>query len=160
MAKPTKHAGTICAVLSIIVVVGALIGLLAKSPLVLLVALTGSVAYQVYRTEGETTRWASRALLAALVLEFLLVIFGVSFDLAAFVGASERTVAGYRVPLGDIKLVGPAVMAVCAMILLVRTRGRYTRWLSVNILVGTLALAYVLDPAVFQELVRSGLEER
>ncbi len=158
MAKPTKHAGTICLVLSIIVVVGALIGLLAKSPLVLLIALTGSVAYQVYRTEGETTRWASRALLATLVLEFLLVIFGVSFDLAAFLGTSERTVAGYRVPLGDIKLVGPAVMAVCAMILLVRTRGRYTRWLSVNILVGTLALAYVLDPVVFQELVRSGLD--
>ncbi|MBU2602874.1 MAG: hypothetical protein KKA32_12040 [Actinobacteria bacterium] len=158
MAKPTKHAAKICLVLSIIVVLGALIGLLAKSPLVLLLALTGSVLYQVYRTEGETTRWASRTLLAALVLEFVLVIFGVSFDLAAFLGASERTVAGYQVPIGDIKLVGPAVMAVCAMILLVRTRGRYTRWLSVNILVGTLALAYVLDPVVFQELVRSGVD--
>jgi len=158
LAKPTKHAAKICLVLSIIVVLGALIGLLAKSPLVLLLALTGSVLYQVYRTEGETTRWASRTLLAALVLEFVLVIFGVSFDLAAFLGASERTVAGYQVPIGDIKLVGPAVMAVCAMILLVRTRGRYTRWLSVNILVGTLALAYVLDPVVFQELVRSGVD--
>lgn len=158
MARPTKHAVKICLALSIVVIVGALIGLAVRSPVVLLAALTGSVLYQVYRTEGETTRWASWALLGALVLEFVVVIFGVSFDLASFVGASEHTVAGYRVPLGDIRMVGPAAMAACALILLARTRGRYTRWLAVNILVGTLALAYVLDPVVFEDLLRDGLQ--
>lgn len=159
MARPTKYAGIICAVLSLVALVGIIIGLLAKSPMVVLIAMAPSVAYEVYRTEGETTRWASWALAGVLVLEFILIAFDVSFNVATFLGTSTQDVAGYSVPLGDLRIVGPAVIAVCALILIARTRGVYTRWLAVNIIVAALALTYVLDPNVFTELLRQGAQE-
>jgi hypothetical protein len=159
MARPTKHAALICAILSAVAAVGIIIGLVAKSPVVVMIALAPSVAYEVYRTEGETTRWASWALAGVLVLEFVLVVFGVSIDIGAFLGSSTQEVAGYQIPLGDLRIVGPAVIAVCALILIARTRGVYTRWLALNIIVTALALAYVLDPNVFSELLRQGAQE-
>ena len=159
MAKPTKYADLICAICSVIVVLGVVLGAWLKSPLVIVFALAPSVVYEVYRTEGESTRWASWAMLGVLVLELVLVIFRVSFDVAGFMGASQQNVAGYDVPLGDIKIVGPALMAVLSLILIVRTRGKYTRWLAVNILVGVVALAFLLDPNIGQQLLRQGAQE-
>ena len=159
MARPTKYAAVICAVLSVVAVIGIVIGLLAKSPVVVLIAMAPSVAYEVYRTEGETTRWASWALAAVLVVEFVLVVFNVSIDIGAFLGTGTQEVAGYAIPLGDLRVVGPAIIAVCALILIARTRGVYTKWLAVNIIVTALALTYVLDPNVFTELLRQGAQE-
>ncbi len=159
MARPTKYASLICTIMSVVAVVGVVAGLVTKSPLIILIALTPSVAYEVYRTEGESTRWASWVMAGVLVLEFILVIFNIGFDLAGFLGSSSQQVAGYAVPLGDIRVVGPALMAVLAIILIVRTRGVYTRWLAVNIIACVLATAYVLDPNVFGELLRQGVQE-
>ena len=159
MAKPTKYASLICLIMSIVAVLGIIIGLVAKSPIVILIALTPSVAYEVYRTEGESTRWASWAMAGVLLLEFILVIFNISFDLGGLLGTSSPTVAGYSVPIGDLRIVGPALMAVLALILIVRTRGVYTRWLAANIIACVLAVTFVLDPTVFQELFRQGVEE-
>jgi hypothetical protein len=159
VARPTKYAGIICAVLSVIALIGIIVGLLAQSPIVVVLAMAPSVAYEVYRTEGETTRWASWALAGVLVLEFVLIAFNISFDVGALLGASTQEVAGYQIPLGDLRIVGPAVIAVCALILISRTRGVYTRWLAVNIIVSALALTYVLEPSVFTELLRQGAQE-
>jgi hypothetical protein len=159
VAKPTKYAALICTIMSVVAAIGIIIGLLAKSPLAILIVLIPSVAYEAYRTEGESTRWASWVMVGVLVLEFILVIFHIGFDLAGLLGTSSEQVAGYTVPLGDIRIVGPAVMAVLALILIVRTRGVYTRWLAVNIIVCVLALTFVLDPMVFQGLLRQGVQE-
>ena len=159
MAKPTKNAALICTIMSVVAAIGIIIGLVAKSPLAILIVLVPSVAYEAYRTEGESTRWASWVMVGVLVLEFILVIFHIGFDLAGFLGTSSEQVAGYTVPLGDIRIVGPAVMAVLALILIIRTRGVYTRWLAVNIIVCVLALTFVLDPNVFQGLLRQGVQE-
>lgn len=159
MAKPTKYADLICAICSVVVVLGILLGLWLKSPIVLVFALAPSVVYEVYRTEGESTRWASWVMLGVLLLELVLVIFRISFDVAGFLGTTQQNVAGYDVPLGDVKIVGPALMAVLSLILIVRTRGRYTRWLAVNILVGVIALALLVDPEVGRELLRQGAQE-
>ncbi len=159
MARPTKNAALICGILSVVALVGVIVGLLAKSPVVVLIAMAPSVAYEVYRTEGETTRWASWALAGVLILEFVLVVFKISIDIGAFLGSTTQEVAGYQIPLGDLRIVGPAVIAVCALILIARTRGIYTRWLAVNIIIAALALTYVLDPTVFGELLRQGAQE-
>lgn len=159
MAKPTKYAGIICAVLSAVALIGIIVGLLVKSPIVVLIGMAPSVAYEVYRTEGETTRWASWALAGVLLFEFVLIAFGISIDIGAFLGQSSQTVAGYSVPLGDLRIVGPAVIAICALILMTRTRGVYTKWLAFNIIVTALALTYVLDPGVFTDLLRQGARE-
>lgn len=159
MARPTKYATLICAILSGIALVGIIIGLVAESPIVVLLAMAPSVVYEVYRTEGETTRWASWALAVVLVVEFILIVFNISIDVGGFLGSSTQEVAGYQIPLGDLRVVGPALIAVCALILIVRTRGVYTRWLAVNIIVCALALAYTLDTGVFTELLRQGAQE-
>jgi hypothetical protein len=145
--------------MTIVAAIGIIVGLAAKSPIVILLALTPSVAYEVYRTEGETTRWASWVMAGVLILEFVLVVFNIGFDVAGFLGTGSEQVAGYTVPLGDIRIVGPALMAVLALILIVRTRGVYTRWLALNIIVCVLTLTYALDPTVFQELLRQSVQE-
>lgn len=163
MAKPTKHATQICAVLSAVALIGIVIGVVKQSPLVVILFLLPTVVYEVYRTEGKSTKWASWVLLIVLVIEALLITAGVSFDLAGFLGVSEATVAGYDVPLGDIKVVGPSLMAVLAVILFVRTYGRYTRWLAAIIFVTSFAIVYTVDPGIFGRLlqfaVREGLQQ-
>jgi len=159
MAKPFKHATPICLVLTALALVGAVVGWLLENPLPLLFLLLPTAIYEVYRTQGETTKWASWALLLVLAAEILLVVLGVEFDLGSFLGEGERYVAGYYVPLGDVKVVGPAVMAVLAVILFVRTRGVYTRWLAVIIFASVFAVVYALDPTYFGRLLQLGAEE-
>ncbi len=80
-------------------------------------------------------------------------------DLAKFLGMTEKRIGGYTIPLGDIKVVAPAVMAILAIILFVRTRGRYTKWLAAIIFITSFAIVYALDPTIFAELLRYGIKE-
>jgi len=159
MAKPHKHAGSICFVLTVLALLGTIVGIMRSSPLIAIVLLLPTAIYEAYRTEGESTKWASRLLLLLLAAEIVLIVGNISFNLADFLGSSEKMVAGYVVPLGDVKVVGPAVMAVLAVILFTRTRGRYTRWLAAIIFFSAFAILYALDPAIFETLVRFGMEE-
>jgi len=148
MAKPTKHAPAICVGTGIVMAAGAVAGLVTKEPLWAVAGLLPITIYEAYRTEGETTRWASWVLLVALILEALLLVLDVNLDLAQLLGRESEVVAGYTVPLGPVTLVGPVVMAVTAIILIVRTRGRYTRWLADGIVIGSGVLIYILDPSI------------
>ena len=159
MAKPYKYATPICLVLTIFVAIGIVIGLLTLKPIITILFLLPTVIYEVYRTEGKSTKWAAWVLLAVFVIEIILVATKVSFNLATFFGESEKYVGGYRVPLGDIKIVGPAIMAILSIILFVRTRGRYTKWLAVIIFITSFAIVYALDPTIFKSLVRIGIKE-
>ena len=158
MARPTKHAPKISVATGVCMVIGAAAALVTRQPMWGVVGLLPATIYQVYRTEGESTTWASWVLLAVLVLEGIVLLLGVDVDLATLLGRSSETVAGYEVPLGSITAVGPVVMAVLSMILIARTRGRYTKWLAVIILVGSAALIYVLDPAALGHWFREALE--
>jgi len=159
MAKPHKHAGSICFVLTVLALLGAIVGIMRSSPLIAIILLLPTAIYEAYRTEGESTKWASRLLLLLLAAETVLIVGNISFNLADFLGSSEKLVAGYVVPLGDVKVVGPAVMAILAVILFTRTRGRYTRWLAAIIFFSAFAILYALDPEIFGTLVRFGVEE-
>ena len=159
MAKPYKHAAPICIVMTILAGIGIIIGLITWRPLITIIFLLPTVIYEVYRTEGKSTKWAAWVLLAVLIAEIVFVATNISFNLATFLGTSEKLVGGYRVPLGDIKVVAPTVMAVLSIILFVRTRGRYTRWLAVVIIVTCLAIVYTLDPAIFGSLMQIGVQK-
>ncbi len=159
MPKPTKYAALICVILSILALIGIIIGLIKLSPLIIVLFLLPTVIYEVYRTEGPFTKWASWLLLILLIVEIVLIVAKINFNLAEFLGESERSVAGYAVPLGDIKIVGPALMIVLAVILFVRTYGRYTKWLAVIIFVTALAIIYTINPAGFKEILRFGTKE-
>jgi len=159
MAKPTKHATLICIILTLLALLGIIIGVIKSNPLITIVFLLPTVIYEVYRTEGKSTKWASCILLGVLIAEIVLIVGKINFNLAEYFGYTEEYVSGYRVPMGDIKVFGPAIMAILAVILFVRTRGIYTRWLAAIIFVTSFAIVYTLDPAIFSELLRFGIKE-
>jgi len=153
MAKPTKYATLICTIVSILTLVGIIIGILMSKPLLIVIFLIPTAAYEVYRTEGPSTVWASWVLLIVLILEIVLIAANINFDLASFFGESEKVVAGYTVPLGDIKIVGPIVIVILSIILFARTRGRYTKWLAAVIFITCFAIVYAINPEIFKNLL-------
>lgn len=159
MAKAYKYATPICLVLTILAALGIVIGLLTWRPLITIIFLLPTVIYEVYRTEGKSTKWASWLLLAVFIIEIILVAANVSFNLAAFFQTTEKMIGGYIVPLGDIKVVGPAIMAILSIILFIRTRGRFTKWLAVIIFITAFAIVYTMDPSIFNRLLRIGVDE-
>ena len=159
MAKPYQHATPICLGLTLLAGLGILWGLNTFNPLIIVLFLLPTVLYEVYRTEGASTKLASWGLLIVFVLEILFIIGNVNFDLASFLGTEERYISGHRIPLGDIKVVGPTVMALLSVVLFTRTRGRYTKWLALIIFVSSFAIVYALDPTVFARLLKIGVKE-
>ena len=153
MAKPTKYATLICTIVSVLALIGIVIGIWLSKPLIIVIFLIPAAAYEVYRTEGPSTVWASWILLIVLILEIVLIVANINFDLASFFGESEKVVAGYTVPLGDIKIAGPIVMAILSIILFVRTRGRYTKWLAAVIFITCFAIVYAINPEIFKNLL-------
>ena len=124
-----------------------------------MVFLLPTVIYQVYRTEGKSTKWASWAMLLVIILELVLVFAKIDFNLAELFGTANAEVAGFYVHFGDLRILFPSLMAVLALILIKRTRGIYTKWLAALIFVGALATVYAVDPVWFKELVNIGAEE-
>jgi hypothetical protein len=159
MARPTKNATPICLGLSVLTVICIVIGLATSTPLVILLALVPTVAYEIYRVEGESTKWASWGMGAVLIALFAFMVFDVSWNLAEWLGQDEAEVGGYLVPLGDIKTLGAAMLGALAIVLFFRTRGIYTRWLAVIIFIGVAALVYGLNPDVFADLLRQGAQD-
>jgi len=159
MAKPYQYATPICLVLSLLAALGIILGLNNLNPLIIVLFLLPTVLYEVYRTEGASTKLASWGLLIIFVLEILFIVGNVSFDLASFLGTSQRYLAGHIVPLGDIKVVAPTIMAALSAVLFKRTRGRYTRWLAIIIFITSFAIVYALDPTIFTRLLKVGVKE-
>lgn len=159
MPKPTKNAVPICIALSIVALIGIVYGILKENTLVIVIALLPTVIYEVYRTEGKSTKASSTLLLLILIAEILLIIFKVDFNLASYLGESEKYIGGYLVPLGDLKVVGPTVMAILSVILFVKTYGVYTRWLAAIIFITSFAIIYSIDPNLFQDLLKYGVQE-
>lgn len=159
MAKPTKHATLICTIMTAIALIGIVLGILFSKPIIIAACLLPAVIYEVYRTEGESTRWASWVLLLLIILEIVFIAANISFDLGKFFDESTKEVAGYTVPLGDIKVFGPAIMAVLSIILFIRTRGKYTKWLAAVIFVTCFAIVYGLNPEIFRQFFKIGVEE-
>lgn len=159
MAKPTKHAPLICTILSAVLAVGIALGFIYKIPWMVVVFLLPIVIYQVYRTEGKSTKWASWVMLLVIILELVLVIGNINFNLAELLGTQTAEVAGFYVHFGDLRILFPSLMAVLALILIQRTRGIYTKWLAALIFAGALAIVYLVDPIWFKELLNIGVEE-
>jgi len=159
MAKPYQYATRICLGLTLLAIIGIFWGLNTLNPLITMIFLLPTVLYEVYRTEGVSTKAASWGLLIVFILEILFIIGSVSFDLASFLGAEQRYIAGHAIPLGDIKVVAPTVMAVLSAVLFARTRGKYTKWLAVIIFVSSFAIVYALNPNIFAKLLKLGVKE-
>ncbi|HOU75529.1 MAG TPA: hypothetical protein PK957_00190 [Candidatus Dojkabacteria bacterium] len=159
MAKPTKNAAIICTIVSIIALIGIIIGLTKDSTLIIVLSLLPATAYEVYRTEGDSTRTSSIILLVVLIAEIILILFNINFNLAEYLDTTEKYIGGYWVPLGEITVLGPTIMAVLSVILFVRTRGIYTRWLAAVIFFTSFAIIYSVSPQMFGELIKNALQQ-
>lgn len=158
-ARTRKTAPLLCAAASLLALIGIVLGLVFDQPLWIVVLLLPAAVYELIRTEGRSPRAASAILLVVLLALGVLLVFDGSFDLAAFFGAEAQTVAGYRLPLADVKRVAPALMAILSIILFLRTWGVYTRWLAATIFITSFAIIYSLDPEAFHNLLRLAIEE-
>jgi len=159
MAKPTTYATPICLALSLLTVIGIILGLLNHNALLVTVLLLPVVAYEAYRTEGDSTRWASWVLLLLIIAELVMIVFKINFDLVTFTSRSTAYVGGYFVPLGDVKIIAPGLMAILALMLFFRTNGKYTKWLSVLIILSALVIVYSLDREIFKSILSTSLSQ-
>jgi hypothetical protein len=81
----------------------------------------------------------------------------IDINLAELLGTERTTIAGQAIELGSVQMVMPALMGACALILLSRTRGKYTRFLAVAIFVASVIVVYMVDPVAVRSLIRTGL---
>lgn len=153
--KPTKYAPLICTLTMVSAAIGIVVGLIKGNPLWIIICLFPAVLYEIYRTQGVSTKWASWGMLLILVAEIFFIIQDVNFNLADFLGRDSAYIGGQYVQLGDIKSLGPSMLAVIAMILVIRTAGVYTKWLAGIILVSSFALIFSLDPDLFIDLLQA-----
>jgi len=159
MAKPTKFAPLICTICSILALVGIIVGIMSHNPLFPIFFLLPAAIYEIYRTEGESTRSSSIILFLVLITEIFLLVFNVNFNLAEYLDSTEKTIGGYLVPLGNIKIVGPTVMAILSVILFLRTYGAFTKWLAVVIFITAFAIIYTIDPVIFKDLFKYAVQQ-
>lgn len=154
----------ICLIMTGIVILGIFLGLGSRNPLWILFLMLPAIIYEVIRTEeGASTKFSSILLLGIIILEIILILFNINYDLASFFETEEKIVAGYTLPLGDIKVFGPLLTAILSTILIFRTYGPYTKWLSIIIAVGSLVAVFLVNPLFFQQalkLIVNGLFDR
>lgn len=159
MAKPTKYATPICLVLSLLAIVGIYLGLTQRNPLIIIGFILPAVLYEVYRTEGASTKSSSIGLLIIFILEIIFIVKKISFNLASYLQTDQASVSGYLVPLGDIRIVGPIVIGLLSIALFFRTAGPYTKWLAVIIFASALGIIYILDPGIFKSVIQTGVQQ-
>ena len=153
MAKPTRYATQICLALTVIAGIGIALGFATDEVMWPIVLLVPTVAYEAYRTEGPSTRWASWLMAVLLVALIVVVAFDIDYDVRELLGTGVTYVGGEDVPLGDLKMVFPAAMAILAALLWSRTRGIYTRWLAAIIFVTAAVIIYLRAPAELTRLI-------
>ncbi len=155
MARSTEHATLICLICTILTLAGIAAGYYLHKPVITVIALLPAVIYEVYRTEGVSTIWASWGMLAVLIAECVLIIGNININIAKY---AVKYIP--NLPAIDVRLGGPIVMAYFSYILIKRTAGIYTKWLAVVILIGCAGLFYVLDPSLFTKFAGTGIQEQ
>lgn len=148
----------ICSVLTIWMIIGLLLGNYYHNVLTMALFLLPVVGYEIYRTRGKSTTAASWGLLIVLILEIILIVFKVSYDLGQYLKIDYAYLGGQYVPLGDIKILGPTLMAVLSIILFIRTGGPYTKWLSIIIIASAYVMVQTMNPDIFKELLNGGVQ--
>lgn len=155
MPRSTEHALLICLVCTIITLAGFILGYFFHKPVIMVFFLLPAVIYEVYRTEGISTIWASWGMFAVLIAEVVLIYGNYNINLS---GYASRYIKG--LPFIDIKLAGPVLMAYFSYVLLRRTAGLYTKWLALVIFIGSAGLFLLLDPSLLAKLAGGKLDEQ
>ena len=159
MAKAYKNANKICTILTIIAAIGILIGLISSNALIAIISLLPAAAYEVYRTEGKSTKLASWGMVGTLIRELIFILFKIDLNVADFLQQSQGTIVGYTIPFFNFQVLAPTLLAVLSIVLISKTWGKYTKWRAIINLVGAFAIVYILDPTIFSELIKIAIQE-
>ncbi len=144
----------ICVILSVISAAGIISGFVLGNAAYMIAGLLPVAVYELMRTEGLINKFASISIIVLLILEAAAVIWNIKFNLADFLRSDSEYVQGYSIPLGDIKMVFPAILIVLSVVLVINTAGPYTKWLSVLIIISSLCIIYVISPKEFPGILR------
>jgi hypothetical protein len=147
----------LCAVFSVFALVAILLSFYFKSPYLILAGYFPAVVYEAVRTGGPYTKAASAGMMLLIILEALALKGIIKFNLAEFLDQETAYIKGYWLPLGEIVTVFPMVTSILAILLFRRTIGRYTKWLSIIILAGSIALLWQINKESLIEIVRTYL---
>ncbi len=159
MAKSYEHAPKICIGLSILALLGIIIGLATTNTIPTIIFLLPTVIYEVYRTEGKNTKKSSWLMLILLISELLLVIFNIELNLAEFLDLDSASIHGYEIPFGDIKVISPSIIAILSIVLITQTRGRFTKWLAAIIFITSFVIIHIIDPTLFTTLLKLAINQ-
>ncbi len=147
-----------CLALTVLALGGAAAGVWWNLPVLIAACALPAAVYELIRTEGLSTKLASFLLVGLMAAELAVLVLGIEVDLAKIAGIGPIVVGGYRLPLGDVRVVGAAVMAILSVVLFMRTRGIFTKWLAVVLFASSFAFIYSAAPDEFGRLL--GLAER
>lgn len=142
-----------CIIITLFAAVCIAAGFFLKNPVIMILGLLPASLYEAYRTWGISTKIASVLLFLLLVFELILLLFNINFDLAKIFGISKKYIYGYGEIFIDIKTLLPLVIIFLSTVLLVRTVGLYTKWLSLILIIGCFFVIYILYPAQFNKLL-------
>jgi hypothetical protein len=153
MAKPVKHAGIICLILTIVAAAGAAGAYLLALPVILVATLLPASIYELIRTEGVSTRTSSVLVALALAAQIVVLLAGIRVDVSTLLRSLSLDSA---LPAALLNLPGilAAAAAILAVVLFANTRGVYTRWLAVVLFLGSVGQLYLLAPAEIAALLR------
>ena len=145
---------TICLVLSAITLITIILGFYLKNPLIIIIGIVPAAIYEAIRTEGYYTKAGSIAVMVLVLLEILAIKGLIKLNLANLLGQGEIYFSGYILTLGELTFIFPVVAAIISLVLIRRTYGIYTKWLSVLLLLSSLCLLYLVNKESLFELLR------
>jgi len=159
MAKPYQNATTICVIFSVIALIGIIWGIKAENALIPMLALLPTIGYEVYRTEGKSTKMASWGLLIVFLVEVFLIITKSQLNWWDYIGGESGALGEYLLPFESVTVIAPVIMGILASALFKNTRGIYTKWLSVIIIITAFATIYIIEPTLIKSFVDSEVRE-
>lgn len=148
----------ICSIITVIAIICIVTGFILKNPLIMILGVLPAALYEAIRTWGITTKAASIILLLCLICQVILILFNINYDVSKIIGISKKYVSGYMLPLMDLKTIIAIIIIFLSIILLLRTIGFYTKWLSIILIIGCLCFIYILYPTQFYNLIKSAFK--
>lgn len=145
----------ICLILTLITLATIIIGFYFKNPYYIILGIFPAAIYEAIRTEGYYTKAGSIIILAAVILEILVLKGLIRFNLASFFNQENIYFSGYLIKLGEISLIFPALAAIISVVLLIRTYGIYTKWLAILLLASSICLLYIVNREGLFEIIRN-----
>ena len=145
---------TLCLILTVSILVTIILGFYLKNPLIIIIGIVPAAIYEAIRTEGYYTKAGSIAVMVLVILEILAIRGLIKLNLANLIGAGEIYFSGYFLPLGELTFIFPIAAAIISLVLIRRTYGIYTKWLSVLLLISSLCLLYLVNKESLFELLR------